>query len=196
MLRVILRPAFNRRGERLHGRFVATLDGRQLCISRQPLLDAARVLIAEGIDPATPIATRHAGAGFDAMTSTVGTAAKWTVREDNTVSPTFVRWRPFPVETCSHPCVLASGQYLTHLEMRPGASMTATGCRHDRPVRHSSRLVTRINSPRRHERGPNPPPARRPPALELAQGPIRGPPGGCPHHHKCVRRPRPAMRCS
>ena len=41
----ILRPAFNRHGARLHGRFVVTLDGRQLCISRQPLLDAARVLI-------------------------------------------------------------------------------------------------------------------------------------------------------
>jgi len=79
-LRVILRPAFNRHGARLHGRFVVTLDGRQLCISRQPLLDAARVLIKEGVDPATPIATRHAGAGFDAMTSIVGTAAKWTVR--------------------------------------------------------------------------------------------------------------------
>ena len=64
MLRVILRPAFNRHGARLHGKFVVTLDGRQLCISRQPLLDAARVLINEGIDPTTPIATRHAGAGF------------------------------------------------------------------------------------------------------------------------------------
>ena len=95
MLRVILRPAFNRRGERLHGRFVATLDGRQLCISRQPLLDAARVLLADGIDPETPIATRHAGSDFDAMTSTVGTAARWTVEEGNTVSPTLRRWRPF-----------------------------------------------------------------------------------------------------
>ena len=103
ILRVILRPAFNRRGERLHGRFVATLDGRQLCISRQPLLDAARVLIKEGIDPATPIATWHAGAGFDAMTSTVGTAAKWTVREDNTVSPTFVRWKAFSRDDVQSP---------------------------------------------------------------------------------------------
>ena len=96
MLRVILRPAFNRRGERLHGRFVATLDGRQLCISRQPLLDAARVLIKEGIDPATPITTRHAGAGFDAMTSIVGAAARGTVRENEIQSPHFVRWEAFP----------------------------------------------------------------------------------------------------
>jgi hypothetical protein len=103
MLRVILRPAFNRHGARLHGRFAATLDGRQFCISRQPLLDAARVLINEGIDPATPIATRHAGVGFDAMTATVGTAAKWTVREDSTVSPTFVRWKAFSRDDVQSP---------------------------------------------------------------------------------------------
>ena len=95
MLRVVLHPAFNRYGARLLGKCVVTLDGRQLCISRQPLLDAARVLIDEGIDPATPIAIRHTGAGFDALTSAVGAAAKWTVRENETQSPTFVRWKAF-----------------------------------------------------------------------------------------------------
>ena len=96
MLRVILRPAFNRHGARLHGKFVVTLDGRQLCISSQPLLDGARVLINEGVDPATPIATRHAGADFDAMTSTVGAAAKWTVEEGERVGPRFACWKAFP----------------------------------------------------------------------------------------------------
>ena len=96
VLRVILRPAFNRHGARLHDKFVVTLDGRQLYISRQPLLEAARVLINEGIDPATPIATRHAGADFDLMTSTVGAAARWTVRETETEGPRFVRWEAFP----------------------------------------------------------------------------------------------------
>jgi len=99
----ILRPAFNRHGARLHGKFVVTLDGRQVCISRQPLLDAARILTKERIDPATPIATRHAGAGFDAMTSTVGAAARWTVRENETQSPTFVRWRAFPGDDVQAP---------------------------------------------------------------------------------------------
>jgi hypothetical protein len=103
MLRVIQRPAFDRHGVRLHGRFVVTLDGRQLCISRQPLLDAARVLINEGIDPATPIATRHAGAGFDAMTSTVGTAAKWTVRENDKAGPALVRWKAFSRDDVQSP---------------------------------------------------------------------------------------------
>ena len=58
-LTFILRPAFNGHGARLHGKFVVTLDGRQICISREPLLDAARVLVAEGVDPETPIATRQ-----------------------------------------------------------------------------------------------------------------------------------------
>ena len=91
----ILRPAFNRHGARLHGKFVVTLDGRQLCISREPLIAAARALLADGIDPETPIATRHAGSDFDAMTSTVGTAAKWTVRENETEGPRLVRWKAF-----------------------------------------------------------------------------------------------------
>jgi hypothetical protein len=55
MLRIILHPAFDRHGKRLHGRSVATLDGRQLCVSRQPLLDSARILIVEGVDPARAI---------------------------------------------------------------------------------------------------------------------------------------------
>jgi hypothetical protein len=44
-VRISVRPAFNRHGTRLHGKFVVTFDGRQICISRQPLLDAARVLL-------------------------------------------------------------------------------------------------------------------------------------------------------
>jgi hypothetical protein len=96
MLRVILHPAFNRHDVRLHGKFVVTLDGRQLCISRQPLLDAARVLLADGIDPEAPIVTRHVGSDFDAIKSTVGTAARWTVKENEIQSPHFVRWEAFP----------------------------------------------------------------------------------------------------
>jgi len=72
--------------------FEARLDGRQLCISRQPLLDGASALLADGIDPETPIVTRHAGDDFDAMRSTIGEAAKWTVQENEKVGPRFVRW--------------------------------------------------------------------------------------------------------
>ena len=55
MLHIIISPAYVE-GKRLHGRFVATLAGRQLCTSREPLLAASRILLAEGVDPATPIA--------------------------------------------------------------------------------------------------------------------------------------------
>jgi hypothetical protein len=93
---LILRSAVNRHGTRRHSNFVVRLDGRQLCISQQPLLDAARILLTGGVSPEIPIATRHAGIGFDAMMSTAGASAKWTVRENETQSPHFIRWEAFP----------------------------------------------------------------------------------------------------
>ena len=103
MIRIVISPAFDHRGHRLHGKFEARLDGRLICVSRQSLLESARILIAEGADPADIIAMRHAGSPHDAMTSTVGTAAKWTVREDSTVSPTFVRWKVFSHDDVQSP---------------------------------------------------------------------------------------------
>ena len=66
------------------GKFSAhLLDGRKLLSSsRQPLLDAARVLLAQGIPPETPLAMQHKGSATIAMTSTVGEAAKLTVEEE------------------------------------------------------------------------------------------------------------------
>jgi len=60
---------------------VAILDSRQFCASHAPPFAASLILIVEGGPTETPIATRHAGTDFDAMTSTVGAAAKWTIRE-------------------------------------------------------------------------------------------------------------------
>ena len=122
----ILRPAINRHGARLHGKFVVTLDGQQLCISRQPLSTPPAFCSPTASIPRTPIATRHAGSDFDAMTSTVGTAARWTVREDSTVSPTFVRWEAFPASGSGRPCAKTSGQHLTPCLM-PIASTTPMG---------------------------------------------------------------------
>lgn len=59
------------------GYFSAQLGGR--CIlkaSRQPLYDAARVLLGEGLAPETPIATRHAGSPIVATRSTLAEASK------------------------------------------------------------------------------------------------------------------------
>lgn len=104
MHRIIVQLAFDRRGNRQHGKFVvAILEDRRLRVSRQPLLDCARILIAEGADPKTPIATRHAGAAHDALISTVCGAALWTVRENENQSPTFVRWNAFPRDAVQSP---------------------------------------------------------------------------------------------
>ena len=50
MFFITISPA-HRRGERIPGQFVASLDGRQICLSPEPLLASARVLLAEGADP-------------------------------------------------------------------------------------------------------------------------------------------------
>ena len=79
------------------GKFSAHLgdDRKLLSSSRQPLLDVARVLLAEGIPPETPIAMQHKGSAIIAMTSTVGEAAKLTVKE-GPVGPRFRKWELFP----------------------------------------------------------------------------------------------------
>jgi hypothetical protein len=52
------------------------------------------VLLAEGVDPATPIAMKHEGGAHVALRSpSIGTAAKWTVRETETEGPRPVRWK-------------------------------------------------------------------------------------------------------
>jgi hypothetical protein len=103
-LTLILRPHRSpETAKRVHGQFEARLDGRLLCISRQPLLDSARVLTAEGVDPATTIRMRHGGATHDAMRATVGVAAKLTVEENERVGPRFARWKPFPRSAAGAP---------------------------------------------------------------------------------------------
>jgi hypothetical protein len=78
------------------GRFQARLDGGVLVASsRTPFCDAARALLAEGVDPATRIMMRHAGSATDALTATVAVAAKLTVEDGDRV-PYFRRWRPSP----------------------------------------------------------------------------------------------------
>lgn len=95
MIRIIFHRAFDRYGNRLKGRFAASLDGRQFCVSQIPFAAAASVLINAGYDPDLPIAARPAEATFDTFTSTIGKAKKWTLEESGTVSPFFkARGRP------------------------------------------------------------------------------------------------------
>ena len=78
------------------GRFEARHGGRIILVSsRQPLLDAARIFLAVGVPPDTRIAMRHAGADHDALSSTVGKAARLTVKETPTEGPALATWQPY-----------------------------------------------------------------------------------------------------
>ena len=86
------RKAYNNRGQLFDGR----VDGR-IIVKRSPtpFCDAARVLLAEGCDPATRFNMRHDGSTTDALIAEVGVAAKLTVRDGNG-PPEFRSWMPFP----------------------------------------------------------------------------------------------------
>jgi hypothetical protein len=75
-------------------------EDRILCSSKMPFLDAARVLLNDGI--ATPddiLVMRHAGSDVNALSAPAGVAAKLTIeeREISCRPPRFVRWKPFEV---------------------------------------------------------------------------------------------------
>ena len=59
--------------------FRAMVGGRIIAVSDEPLRDAARALLAEKVDPATPIVMRGPGKGF--ARSTVGAVAVTTEGE-------------------------------------------------------------------------------------------------------------------
>ena len=87
-IKIILVPV-NRRG-----RSCASLpDGTVLVgSSRQPFLDAARVLIAAGYDPVSSLEGWRPGATAFALRARLGIAAGLTVDETKTV---FAKWKPF-----------------------------------------------------------------------------------------------------
>jgi hypothetical protein len=79
------------------GRFCARLaEGDELLVasSRQPFVDAARVLIEKGHDADAALVMKHAGTDTVALRSRIGTAAGLTVDERS--RPLFTRWMPFP----------------------------------------------------------------------------------------------------
>src|SRR5580765_7652107 len=65
--------------------------------SRQPFVDAARILLNRGVNPASPLVMRRSLDGPDVLRSIVGAAAKLTV-EETPLGPRFNIWRPFPTE--------------------------------------------------------------------------------------------------
>lgn len=97
---LIVTPSRNPDGTRAYTTRGALFDGKVndrtiVTRSTQPLLDAARVLLADGVEPSTRIVMRHAGSMVDALISTIGAAAKLTVEEGER-APTFRPWKAGP----------------------------------------------------------------------------------------------------
>ena len=88
-LTIVLTPVPSR-----PGRYAAALGSEELCRSRQPLYDSARVLLARGVPPGTVIEARHAGSAIIGMRSTLGDAAQWSVEETDRDGLRRVRWTP------------------------------------------------------------------------------------------------------
>lgn len=65
------------------GHFTARLAGgnRLLARSRAPFFDAARALIADGLDPATRLTMMHSGSATESLSATIGVAARYAVEE-------------------------------------------------------------------------------------------------------------------
>jgi hypothetical protein len=82
--------------DRRDGRYNAWHNG-ELVIDgvKEPFLEAARVLLAQGLDPDARYVMRRSLDGPDALISTLGKAAKLVVRENDHVGPVFRSWRPF-----------------------------------------------------------------------------------------------------
>jgi hypothetical protein len=85
------------------GRFTAWLESTREFIvdsTRQPLVDGARVLLARGFDPATPLTMRHEGSAHDSFRPTpLGEWAKWTYEEGERTALQRRPWRPFAAGT-------------------------------------------------------------------------------------------------
>src|SRR5260370_1144696 len=89
------RKAYSTRGQLFDGK----VDGRSVVKrSTTPFCDAARVLLAEGADPAARFVMRHEGSPHDALRSTVGAAAGLTVVDNKGGKPIFTKWSPYDRE--------------------------------------------------------------------------------------------------
>ncbi|TVQ30563.1 MAG: hypothetical protein EA356_14945 [Geminicoccaceae bacterium] len=84
MIRLDVRPAMEPGGYHLD-RF-DVLDGGRLVVARtrRPLSDAARALVAAGVDPSTLVTSRHDAAAADSFRPVaIGEAATWAAEESD-----------------------------------------------------------------------------------------------------------------
>jgi hypothetical protein len=81
-VRIVVCPAVDRSGRRRPEQFEVRFWGRPevLCVSRQPILDVARILISQGKPPQTAVALAHASDPTRiALRATIGIAARFDV---------------------------------------------------------------------------------------------------------------------
>jgi hypothetical protein len=98
--------------------FIARLEstGDFVVNSHRPLVDGARVLLARGFDPATPLTMRHEGSAHDSFQPLpIGKWAGWTFSEGERRTLGAIPWKPFPAAACgrkvsSEPPVVPEGQ--------------------------------------------------------------------------------------
>jgi hypothetical protein len=99
MIEIIVSPKLGKPGHPSPKKalFVAKLvTGRVLGAFSAPLCSSARVLLSEGVPSDTCLQMRHEGSETIALKSTVGAAARLTVKEDGgNGTPRFVRFREF-----------------------------------------------------------------------------------------------------
>jgi hypothetical protein len=97
LITITAAPAFDPEGRRLPGRFDAAVDGEIIASARrQPLLDGAKALQAEGADPQPTIILKHSE--IECLRARLGTAAKLSVADRDRGRP-FERWRPMPLSS-------------------------------------------------------------------------------------------------
>jgi hypothetical protein len=86
------------------GHFSAELNGQPVVVSsRQPFLDAARVLINLGADTNSWIIMRHRGSDVDALRAKIGIAAALVVKEPDRGRVHFSRYVPLPFSPVAPP---------------------------------------------------------------------------------------------
>ena len=91
MLRIRTKPHPKRPGV-----FIASFEGRTLCISRTPMADGARALLRMGFHPTILVTMRHEGSAHDSFVPE--TLANWAARAyvETPSGPKIVPFRPFP----------------------------------------------------------------------------------------------------
>jgi hypothetical protein len=92
---LIVSPYQDKHGRANPNKFQASLEGETavLCVSSQPFLDGARILLDRGLDPDAILVMQHAGSDDVALHGSLGKTAMLTVDEHN--GTVFARWKPF-----------------------------------------------------------------------------------------------------